>query len=674
MNVLKKFFLPLLFVIAMPVVFAQNTGQGNADIVILVDTSGTVLQYYEEINKRVLKEITNKFVRKGDTVHILSFNADARYEMSQKINSEADLSRVVSRFFLLYQLGKNSDFLTGLSYCKQYTANLKSNKEQILIVISDGLFNPPETSPYKNYTGEQIKNEIGLLAGNIRKQGWKVYYVKLPYPSDAIIRDLDGEEFYNSTASGTSGGAENTGAGSSGGSGSDSGTGGTGAASGGTAGTGTTGSGTGWTDFGAGESTGSSSGNSGDSGLNSGADGTNSSGSSETGSKGQESSDDENGGSKEYTDVSKTFTDSTGASTSELSGNGDFSIDDNGKNLPSVIFPEQLEAHGNKLNFILEIINNSEEDVDLKLTEIVLDNGMSINRIPVQTAKIVIKPNEKAALNVNASLPPEYSEGNYDTKLRLEFEDGKKVLPQVAELRLSVFPTALKRLFGSNPLLIIIPAVLILLLLLFLIFFLFRRKTANPVSGALRRAGGSTAAAGTGSSIYSESNKDRVAAQSQADENLRKNILSASLSQQQPRGSHLSPANHLEKIEIKRNQSGMTEIYVLNQNRCIGKRNIHVMKPGTRLSVGGGKTDDFLIFLVPFPAHLAQVRYDGQDYHLAILKPEYFPYETSNVVNNCIGKTVTAVSDKGYHVYFTFRGYEDPAVKLNSILTSINYT
>ena len=135
----------------------------------------------------------------------------------------------------------------------------------------------------------------------------------------------------------------------------------------------------------------------------------------------------------------------------------------------------------------------------------------------------------------------------------------------------------------------------------------------------------------------------------------------------------MSPANFFETIEIKRNKSGMTEIYVLNQNRNIGRRNIHVMKPGTSLTLGGGKTDNFLIFLVPFPARLAQVRYDGQDYHLAILKPKYFPYEKSNVVNNCIGKTVTIVSDKGYHVYFTFREYENPTEKLNSILTSIKY-
>ena len=128
------------------------------------------------------------------------------------------------------------------------------------------------------------------------------------------------------------------------------------------------------------------------------------------------------------------------------------------------------------------------------------------------------------------------------------------------------------------------------------------------------------------------------------------------------------------RVSTKPSQAGMMELFVYNQNTSIGKRNIHVMKSGTRLSIGGSKSDDFLIFLVPFPANLAQVQYDGNDYRVSILKPEYFPYETSNTIYPCIGRDITAVSKKGYHVTFTFRGYEDPMVRLNTILTSINYT
>lgn len=128
------------------------------------------------------------------------------------------------------------------------------------------------------------------------------------------------------------------------------------------------------------------------------------------------------------------------------------------------------------------------------------------------------------------------------------------------------------------------------------------------------------------------------------------------------------------RVSTKPSQSGMTELFVYNQNTSIGKRNIHVMRPGARLSIGGSKSDDFLIFLVPFPANLAQVQYDGNNYRVSILKPEYFPYETSNTIYPCIGRDITAVSKKGYPVTFTFRGYEDPMIRLNTILTSINYT
>ena len=665
----------------MPV-FAQNTAKTNAEIVILMDTSGTILPYYEDINNRVLSEINDKFVRKGDTVHVLSFNADARYEMSQKINSEKDMSRVVSRFLLLYQLGKSSDFLTGLQYARQYGSNLPETKEKILIIISDGIFNPPESSPYKNYTDDQIKNEIGLLAGSIRKKGWKVYYVKLPYPADAVIRGLDGQEFYN-PGSGYAG----TGSGGSGSQGSGSATGGSS-----TSGTsGSTSSGGGYAGGG------SSSGNS----------GTDQGGSGDTGT-----------GQGSLTDVSKDFKEASGASGSELSKdkNDKFTITENAENLPIINFPDEgLEAHGNKLAFSFEVTNNSDEDVELHLTHIVIDNGVNISKIPVDSQNTKIKAAEKDVLvQVSALLPDEYKEGNYNIIMRLEFAEGKRVLPQVMETSLAVFPTSFQRLKDSNALWFILLGLILLLLLIFLIVFFTRRRGSSSSSNQVRyaaadgqinyqeadkmyphklsdeddhasrlndfNASSNTSiysetkyTAGDGSSMYSADNLDRVAAQKQDDEILRRRVLAASFAAKEPRGTYMSPANFFETIEIKRNQSGMTEIYVLNQSRNIGRRNIHVMKPGTSLTLGGGKTDNFLIFLVPFPSHLAQVRYDGQDYHLAILKPKYFPYEKSNVVNNCIGKTVTIVSDKGYHVYFTFREYENPTEKLNSILTSIKY-
>lgn len=684
MKVFRKVFLYILIWVTGLVLFAQTSK--NADIVILMDTSGTIFEYYEEINNTVLKVITDRFVRKGDTVHLLSFNADARYELSQKINTEADMSRIVSRFLLLYQLGQNSDFLTGLKYCTTYTENLAKKDEQILIIISDGIFNPPDSSPYKNYTGDQIKNELGLLSGKIRKQGWKVYYVKLPYPSDAVIKNLEGGFYADAKSEENKSSAESSIGGDSKGS----------------------------KDNGFPKNTQDN-----DSVVNNLQDKI-------TANNSQTESKTQNTGEKEYTDISKTFTEGTGIDQSKLSEKGGLTIEEDDKVLPQIIFPAELKAYGSKLNFSVEILNRSDKDTELKLSEVVIDNGINLVKIPVRKEKTVIRAQGKTVLDINAVLPGTYREGKYNAIVRLEFDEDKKITPQAAELLLFVYPSFISRTFKSNNLWLFIIGLLLLLLLIFIIVMIIKKKNSTKISASnvsgkktslKATSSGETPPlyfgeekkvpvqlndkenytdklnsfnssvnsnntinansknvvlnAGEGSgSIYSSANIDKIALQKTQDEALRLNILN-SLSFQQDRGFKMVPANHLERIEIKRDQSGMTEIYVLDQNRNIGRRNIHVMKAGTRLTVGGGKKDNFLVFLVKLPANLAEVRYDGQDYHLAILKPEFFPYEKSNVINNCIGKTITIVSKKGYHIYFTFRAYEDPTVKLNNILTSI---
>ena len=123
------------FFLIILAVNAQTVRQDNADVIVLMDTSGTVLPYYEVINQRVLQSIISKFVRIGDSFHLISFSAVPHYEMSQKINTEADLSRVVSRFMLLYQLGQSADFFSGIKFSGQYIAEFPPQQQKKLIVI-----------------------------------------------------------------------------------------------------------------------------------------------------------------------------------------------------------------------------------------------------------------------------------------------------------------------------------------------------------------------------------------------------------------------------------------------------------------------------------------------------------------------------------------------------------
>jgi len=121
------------------------------------------------------------------------------------------------------------------------------------------------------------------------------------------------------------------------------------------------------------------------------------------------------------------------------------------------------------------------------------------------------------------------------------------------------------------------------------------------------------------------------------------------------------------------NPSGplLLNLFVDDQNTEIGKRNIHSLKSGYSLSVGGGNADDFLIFLVPMPAHIGEIRRNGGSLTFVPQKPKYFPDLGSNEVRDCINKTIKVVSDKKYEMRFRFEMYEDPLVSLNRMLMSV---
>jgi len=108
-----------------------------------------------------------------------------------------------------------------------------------------------------------------------------------------------------------------------------------------------------------------------------------------------------------------------------------------------------------------------------------------------------------------------------------------------------------------------------------------------------------------------------------------------------------------------------------DQNTEIGKRNIHSLKSGYGLSIGGGNADDYLIFLVPMPAHIGEIRRNGSSLTFVPQKPKYFPEIGSSEVKDCINKTIKVVSDKKYEMRFRFEMYEDPLVSLNRMLMSV---
>jgi hypothetical protein len=114
----------------------------------------------------------------------------------------------------------------------------------------------------------------------------------------------------------------------------------------------------------------------------------------------------------------------------------------------------------------------------------------------------------------------------------------------------------------------------------------------------------------------------------------------------------------------------LLNLFVEDQSTFIGKRNIHALKSGYSLTIGGGKSD-FLIFLVPMPPDIAEIRRNGNRCTFVPRKPKYFPDLGAKELQDCIGKNIRVVSDKNYQLRIRLEQYEDPLAALNRMLNSV---
>jgi hypothetical protein len=130
-------------------------------------------------------------------------------------------------------------------------------------------------------------------------------------------------------------------------------------------------------------------------------------------------------------------------------------------------------------------------------------------------------------------------------------------------------------------------------------------------------------------------------------------------------------ASELIPYEVKKSDARiMLSLFVEDQNTAIGRRNVHLLKAGHTLSLGGGRSD-FLIFLVPIPHRIADIRFDGERCILIPHRPEFFPDNSSEPIVDCVNKTIRLISQKGYELKLRLERYRDPLDTLNKFLHSI---
>jgi hypothetical protein len=185
---MKRKLAALLLVLSL-FAFAQAE---QADVIVLIDSSESLFPYFDSVIEYVKKSVVTDFVREGDTFHILTFAETSQLELSQAVTGEADLRAIVTRLYLLYPLGKHTDLASSLNYLYQYASDLAERPKSV-IIITDGIHNPADTSPYAGKSAQEIGDIVKDSIQKMRTRGWKVSYIRVPFvdtdPTGAKVED-----------------------------------------------------------------------------------------------------------------------------------------------------------------------------------------------------------------------------------------------------------------------------------------------------------------------------------------------------------------------------------------------------------------------------------------------------------------------------------------------------
>lgn len=162
-----------------PVASAQATSR--SDIVVLLDSSRSMLPYYSQVVEFVVTGVLKDYARAGDAFHLLSFSDNAQLEIAQPLRTQADVQSALARLYLLYPVAKSTDLVGALRYLLQYLAKLPEAGDKHIVLVTDGMHSPPPGSANAALSADQVRAELEKAAGRIRERGWTLRIVRVPF-------------------------------------------------------------------------------------------------------------------------------------------------------------------------------------------------------------------------------------------------------------------------------------------------------------------------------------------------------------------------------------------------------------------------------------------------------------------------------------------------------------
>jgi len=605
-----------------------GVAQERVDLIVLLDSSQSMIPYYNQVVDYVLSQTVREYMRFGDAFHLLSFSDSTQVEIAQVLKTEQDLKSVIARLYLLYPLGKNTDLVTALKNVYQYVADLPESSAKFIVLITDGMHSPAPGSPFAALDAAGVKAEIDRVASQIRAHGWTMRIVRVPFDAAGA-----------STASGTMG----------------SGTAAAGSASGQEAPSSSPGSGNYLSDVAAAVGT-----------VVTTFDPQNSAATINDTIDLPVIEFPSDLGVKDYafTITADIRNRSSRPVSLELTK---LLLEDGTDILTAKEFAEAAPGKSARLNLKVKLPHSIPEGATILRLEPRFGDGLRVSP-GISQVKVQLKAAPLYA----------FFRGSF----RIFMFIALLILASIAVLLVVLYVRTLHKK-AEEP---IVDAMIDSAHAAQHVSPYATQPAASAAGGAREQAAILAAASGIGQHQRAQlvaAPAHRAAKPSEAATQVANAVAVLDawgkptpsrrplplVANVQPVQSE--PVRTAVAYEPKIQKPGAARImlHVADQNPNIGRRNIHAIHAGGRKTLGGGSSD-FLVFLLPVPRNIASVYFDGVNATLVPMRPEFFP-DLNGPAEACIGKDIRVLTARGKELHIRLDMYEPPVDRINKLLHCI---
>ncbi|HAK47625.1 MAG TPA: hypothetical protein DCO79_17110 [Spirochaeta sp.] len=186
----------ILLILLILVLSASVFGVDRVDMIVLLDNSVSVLPFYDNIQNSLIKRIISEHLKPGDTFSLITFADYPEVEISREIKNDKDINEILAYSAILQPMGNHTDLILALRFLYKYTLDLPLSNRKKIVILTDGIHDPPSDSPYYNSDPNVVKAEIEKAAGDIHREGWDVSIVELEDApgTDGVLSTADSDE------------------------------------------------------------------------------------------------------------------------------------------------------------------------------------------------------------------------------------------------------------------------------------------------------------------------------------------------------------------------------------------------------------------------------------------------------------------------------------------------